>query len=143
MFCFAPLVLVGFALTMDHNALGHSHKTGDANGTVLEVQTCETGLGMDVKASTAGLYGMGLQYGLPLYKGSQWSVTALPKAGLSYTSTPRHELPMQGQFEVGAQLLVGYDAFRVGLEYWHLSNAGVHSPNIGLDMLVLQTGWRF
>lgn len=143
MFCFAPLVLLGLATTMNVNALGHTHNSTNANGEMVEVMTCEKGIGMDLKASTAGLYGLGLQYGLTVYEDLKFSVTVLPKAGLSYTDKPRKELPLTGQFEVGAQILVGYEDFRVGLEYWHLSNAGLRQPNIGLDMLVVQTGWRF
>lgn len=142
MFCFAPIVLIGMAMTMDHNVMGQ-HSSGNANGTVIEVMTCEKGPGLDVKASTAGLYGLGLQYGVTVVEVGDWSLTVLPKMGLSYSDKPRRELPMQGQFEVGAQVLVGYQAFRAGLEYWHLSNAGIQQPNIGLDMLVVQTGWRF
>jgi len=139
MFCFAPLVLLGYALT----AQTSWHHTDNVNGTVLEVQTCEKGLGLDAKASSAGLFGFGLQYGFTIFEGEKFNFTFLPKAGLSYTSVPHRELPLNGQFEVGGQFLLGYEDFRVGLEYWHLSNAGLQSPNIGLDMLVVQTGWRF
>lgn len=139
MLCLAPLVLMGYALTMQTSW----HHSENVNANMIEVQTCEKGLGMDFKASTAGLFGLGLQYGFTLVESEKFSLTFLPKAGLSYTTVPRYELPMTGQFEVGAQFLVGYEDFRVGLEYWHLSNAGLQSPNIGLDMLVVQTGWRF
>ena len=143
MFCLAPLVLLGLASTMSVNALGHSHNTTNADGIVVEAMTCEKGIGLDAKVSTAGLYGVGLQYGVTLYEEGKISLTFLTKAGLSYTDKPRKELPLQGQFEVGGQILVGYEDFKVGLEYWHLSNAGIQQPNIGLDMLVIQTGWRF
>lgn len=139
MLCLAPLVLMGYALTMQTSW----HHSENVNAHMIEVQTCEKGLGMDAKASTAGLFGLGLQYGFTLVESEKFSLTFLPKAGLSYTTVPRSELPMTGQFEVGAQFLVGYEDFRVGLEYWHLSNAGLQKPNIGLDMLVVQTGWRF
>jgi len=140
MLCFAPLVLIGYALTMEMQQTRHP---STVDGTVIEAQTCETGLGLDAKASNAGLYGLGLQYGLRLLEVGDWILTALPKAGLSYTDRPRHELPMTYQFEVGGQVLLGYDRYRVGLEYWHLSNAGLTPHNLGLDMLIIQTGWRF
>jgi hypothetical protein len=139
MLCFAPVLLLGYALTMETSW----HKTTNVDGVVIEAMTCEKGLGMDFKASTAGLYGLGLQYGLTVFEGEKFSLTFLPKAGLSYSSVQRKEIPMQGQFEVGAQFLGGYENYRMGLEYWHLSNAGLQEPNIGLDMLVIQTGWRF
>lgn len=136
--CFAPLVLIGYALTIEREP----YRTSNVNGSVIEVQSCETGIGMDVKASTAGLFGVGIQYGFTK-KINEYSITALPKVGLSYTSETRRELPMVGQFEVGAQVLLGYKQMRVGVEYWHLSNAGMKYPNIGLDMIVLQTGIVF
>lgn len=139
MLCFAPVVLLGYALTMQTA----NHKTATVDGVVLEAMTCEKGLGLDAKVSSAGLYGFGLQYGIPLVETSPITLTFLPKGGLSYTSVERKELPATAQFEVGAQFLLGYEQFRVGLEYWHLSNAGMQEPNIGLDMLIIQTGWRF
>lgn len=140
MLCLAPLVLIGYALTMEMQQTRHP---SNVDGTVLEAQTCETGLGLDAKASTAGLYGVGLQYGLRLVEYQDWTLTILPKAGLSYTEKPRHELPMQYQFEIGGQLLLGYNRYRIGVEWWHLSNAGLTPHNVGLDMLLIQTGVQF
>lgn len=136
--CWAPLVLIGYLFTMQTAW----HRTPSENGTLLEVQSCERGIGVDAKASSSGLYGLGLQYGLGSQRGD-WSVTLLPKAGLSYIDHPNPALPLRTQFEVGAQLLVGYQRFRIGVEYWHLSNAGLRAPNIGLDLLAIQTGWIF
>lgn len=140
MLCLAPLILVGYALTMHMQPV---RKPADVSAPVVEVQTCERGAGLALKASGAGLFGLSAQYGVPLYTGERASVTLSPKMGLSYASENYRELPMRGQFEVGAQLLLGWDQFRVGVEYWHLSNAGLQQPNIGLDMLIVQTGWAF
>jgi len=139
MFCLAPVILLAYALTMQTAAGTNSN----VNGYVAEVQTCSRGLGIDVKASTAGLYGLGLQYGIPIVTVHGVTLTVLPKAGLSGSSEPRRELPMGGQFEVGAQALLEYHKFVIGLEYWHLSNGGLKSPNIGLDLLLFQTGYKF
>ena len=136
----APIMLIGYALTMH---LQPVRKPADVSAPVIEVQTCERGAGLVAKASAAGLFGFGLQYGVPLYTGERASATFSPKMGLSYASENYRELPMRGQFEVGAQLLLGWNQFRVGVEYWHLSNAGLQQPNIGLDMLILQTGLVF
>lgn len=136
--CLAPLVLAGFMQTIETSW----HKTTNLDGAVLEVQTCDRGLGLEVKASSSGLYGLGMQYGFQATSGP-WSITALPKAGLSYVDHPVYELPQRTQFELGAQILVGYERFRIGVEYWHLSDAGMKQPNIGLDMVIVQTGWRF
>lgn len=138
--CLAPLLLVGHMLTIETGA--HQVKENQ-DSQMIEVQSCERGLGFDAKASINGYYGFGLQYGFGLLDVGDWTLTLQPKAGLSYVDHPVYELPQRGQFEVGGQLLLGYKNFRVGVEYWHLSNAGMTKPNIGMDFLVLQTGWRF
>lgn len=138
MLCFAPLVLVGYAMTIQTSW----HRSQNVDGGMIELQTCEKGIGFDVKASTAGLYGIGAQYGWQA-QFDKWSLTFQPKIGVSYVDHAVHELPQRLQFEVGAQLVGGYDRYRIGLEYWHLSNAGMRDPNIGVDLLVLQTGISF
>lgn len=137
--CFAPVLMLGSALTIQTP----THKTSDVDGMVYEVMTCEKGLGVGAKGSTAGLFGVDLQYGIPIFENTPITLTFIPKAGLSYTTQPRPELPMTGQFELGAQMMFGYKDFRFGAEYWHLSNAGLQQPNTGLDMIVIQTGWSF
>lgn len=137
--CLAPLILMGHMLTIE--TPWHQVKENQ-DGQVVEAMTCDKGLGFDVKASTSGFYGFGAQYGFK-WEGEAWSFTFLPKAGLSYVDHPVYELPQRTQFEVGAQALVEYKRFVMGVEYWHLSNAGMTKPNIGMDFLILQTGWRF
>ena len=136
--CFAPLLLVGYLLTVQTSW----HHTTSFDAPMGELQTCETGAGMDIKASASGLYGLGLQYGWTWHDDRR-SLTIQPKAGLSYVDHPEPALPLRTQFEVGLQLLFGYDRWRLGVEYWHLSNAGLKEPNIGLDLLVVQSGWTF
>lgn len=138
--CLAPVLLMGYAMTFQPADRRHP---SNVDGVVIEAMTCEKRLGFDVKASTAGLFGFGLQYGLPIFEETPVTLTFLPKAGLSYTTAQRRELPQTAQFEVGGQLLLGYGSYRVGLEYWHLSNAGMTQPNLGLDMIVVQTGFAF
>lgn len=138
MFCLAPLILAGQLFTV--TVPGH---VSDLNGQYVEVQTCERGVGLHAKAATNGLFAFGLHYGFKIVDADKFSITFQPKAGLSYTTVERPELPLQGQFEVGAGLVFGYDQFRVGVEYWHLSNAGLEQPNIGVDMIGITTGWRF
>lgn len=138
MLCLAPVVLLGAALTIQTAW----HRTQSVDGALLEVQTCESGLGAHVKASTAGLYAMGLHYGLTTTAGP-WSLTLSPHAGLSYADRPIDALPLRSQFELGLQVLAGYERARIGLAYWHLSNAGLREPNIGVDLLILQTGFTF
>lgn len=138
--CFIPVVLIGHMLTLQPN----STHISNVNGGQLEVQSCERGFGIHARAAPGvGLWGAGGHYGIKIYANDHWTATFLPKVGVSYSDRPYPELPMRTQFELGAQLLLGYEQVRLGIEWWHLSNAGLESPNIGLDMLVLQTGLVF
>jgi len=139
MLCFAPIVLLGFATTIETSW----HKTPNEDGTVIEIQTCDKGIGIDVKLSMSGLYGIAVQYGLQKDVGNGVTIALLPKAGASYVDHPNEALPSRTQFEVGAQLLVGYGRYRFGVEYWHMSNAGMEYPNVGQDMVIFQTGFKF
>jgi hypothetical protein len=138
--CLAPLILMGQMFTIETP----THKSQQNHDSqIIEMQTCETGLGMHAKASANGFYGMGMHYGFTLFESGKWSAVLQPKAGMSYVDHPVYELPQRTQFEVGGQLLLGYGNARVGVEYWHLSNAGMTKPNIGQDFLILSMGWRF
>ncbi len=136
--CLAPMVLIGQLFTVQTNW----HQTADVGGTMIEAQTCEAGIGAHARATTSGLYGLGLHYGFHGEWG-KYSVTFQPRAGLSATSIPRRELPSDKQFELGAQLLFGYNRARIGVDYWHLSNAGTKDPNIGVDTVGVVVGWVF
>lgn len=138
MLCLAPLVMMGYAMTVQTPW----HRTTDVSAQIIEVQSCEAGPGVHAKAAGSGLYGAGAHYGISVSQGP-WSLTLQPQAGISYVDRPVQEVPLRTQFEVGAELLVGYQTFRVAVQYWHLSNAGLQRPNVGLDLIALQTGWRF
>lgn len=129
---------MGYLFSVQVNPWQHT----DIQERYVEVQTCETGVGLHAKATLAGLYGAGLQYGFTADFG-KFSLTFQPKAGISYADRPFPELPMRTQFEIGGGLLVGYQKYRVGVEYWHLSNAGLRDPNIGLDMVGVTLGRTF
>ena len=137
--CLAPLVLIGYLFTLQV----HATQTSNMNAPVLDLQSCETGWGVHAKASTSGLYAVGGQYGWTWQPVASWSVTLQPRAGVSYVDHPVEALPLRTQFELGTQLLLGYDRWRVGVEYWHLSNAGLRQPNTGLDLLEVLTGIVF
>jgi hypothetical protein len=140
MFCLAPVILMGYLFTMQPN---QAH-VSNVDGAMVEMQSCEKGLGAHARIQFAGLYSAGLHYGFQ-YRSDDGltTVTFQPRAGLSYSSIPRWELPAEKQFELGAQLMFGYGQWRVGLDYWHLSNAGLKEPNIGIDMIGIVTGWSF
>jgi hypothetical protein len=136
--CLAPVILLGYLFTVQTAW----HKTETFDAPTMEVQTCETGLGAAANVSTSGLFGFVAQYGFQ-WRESDWSLTLQPKAGMSHAMQPVYELPAQTQFQLGLGLLAGYKSFRVGVEYQHLSNAGMASPNIGLDLIAVQSGWAF
>lgn len=136
--CVAPVILLGYLLTVQ--TAWHHTTTMDA--PMLEVQTCETGLGAAVNVSASGLFGAVAQYGWQ-WQAGDWSATIQPKVGMSHAMRQVYELPAQTQFQVGLGLLFGYQSWRIGIEYQHLSNAGLASPNIGLDLIAMQSGWAF
>lgn len=138
MFCVEPLLLAGYLFTVQPN---RTHVT-DADGGVVQVQSCAQGLGLHAKAATAGLYAGGIHYGFTGRVGD-WSATVQPFVGVSYADHPVRELPQRTQFECGATVLLGYGQARVAVEYWHLSNAGMARPNIGLDLVAVSGGWVF
>ena len=138
----APVALVGYAMATDFHFNTTKHETSISDSVSVGLMTSETGLGAGVKATSNGLYGIDLQYGLT-WKGEQWSLSFIPKLGFSATSNPVKELPQDVQFGLGAQVLVGYGKARMGLELWHLSNAGVTAPNIGLNLPIIQVGYAF
>lgn len=141
--CLAPVLLLGSLMTSQVTThVSPETKRSTGSGVLAEVMTCDTGLGLDAKASTNGLYAVDLQYGLKLTRGN-FSLAFIPKGGVSYADHEVKELPQQTQFSVGAQLLGSYKDFNVGVELWHLSNAGMTDRNVGLNMIALQTGWRF
>lgn len=138
MMCLAPLLLLGYALTLTQPG----YHPPEQNGVMVEAQTCEVGLGAHVKGVSSGMYGAGLHYGLG---GSQgvWSATVQPSAGLSYVDHPVAYLPMRTQFEIGVALILGYEAHRVAVGWWHLSNAGLEMPNPGVNLLAISIGHTF
>ena len=138
MLCLAPMLLIGLLSTIQTSW----HRTASHDGVLVEAQTCETGLGLHAKAASSGLYAIGTHYGFS-WRDGNWSATVQPHAGLSYADHPVRALPLRSQFEVGASVHLGYQSWRVGLSYWHLSNAGLRQPNTGLDLLAIQTGWTF
>ena len=138
MSCVTPVILLGYLLTVQTSW----HHTTTMDAPMLEVQTCETGVGAAVNVSASGLAGLVGQYGWQ-WRAGDWSATIQPKAGFSHAMQPVYELPSQTQFQLGMGLLAGYQHWRIGLEYQHLSNAGLAQPNIGLDLIAVQSGWAF
>ncbi len=147
--CLAPVVLAGYLASTDFHFKSTKHQTTVENAAMVEVMTCDKGWGLDAKMATNGLYGAGVQYGFKFEPAQDFSVSFIPKLGVSYTDRPRVELPQQTQFGLGGQVLFGYKDARLGVELWHLSNGkslGMNydsAPNIGLNLVAIQFGWVF
>lgn len=144
--CLAPILFAGYAMGVS-SLLGQDDSHPSA--PLVEVQTCQRGLGAYTNATTNGLYAGGAQYGLTVYD-EAFTVTLTPHAGLSYADHPVHALPSRTQFDVGIGAYAGFGRFVSGVTYSHWSNGGhvVHSGyeaqhNHGLDRLELKLGVTF
>jgi hypothetical protein len=118
--CWAPVLLAGYLMSTDFHFNASKHKSTVEDASVVSMQTCDRGWGLEAKAATNGLYGASLQYGTKFDFGSHYSVTVIPKFGVSYADHPVLELPQRTQFGLGSQVLFGYQQYRVGVELWHL-----------------------
>jgi hypothetical protein len=151
--CLAPVVMVGYLMGTDFHFKSSHRDTTVPDAGFIELQSCDRGFGVDGKASSAGLYGVDLQYGFQWAPTEDTTITLTPKVGISYADHPIKELPQRTQFGLGGAVTVGYHRFRVGVELWHLSNGkdlgmavsekAKHEPNIGLNMLAVTAGWVF
>ena len=145
--CFIPIVLAGAMLPFSTDY----HTSHLDHSPMLEVHTCNTGLGLHARAARNGLYTAGIDYGFTKeYKGFEFS--AIPQVGLSYIDHPSTNLPARAQYEVGAQAMVCYDHYCSAVGYLHMSNGRAMgmcwsgdncSPNVGEDVVTLTTGVRF
>ena len=147
--CLTPVLLIGMLSTVElHSHVSKQTQQTAGHGAMLEVLTCAQGLGMGLKTSSNGLHAIEGIYGMQRQLGA-FSVGLIPKIGASFTSHEVKELPQEVQFSLGLQFLLGYERLRVGLEYWHMSNGSAlglnvsDKPNIGLDLVSIQTGFSF
>ena len=131
-------MLAGYLFTLHPNA---AHVT-KLDAPVVEVQTCEQGLGLGIKAATSGVVSLHTQYGWTKDL-TPFSLTLTPKLGVGFLDNPVPELSSTTNVSLGFQVLAGYRAARVGVEYLHQSNAGLGTVNTGLDMLLVMAGWGF
>ena len=139
MFCFAPVILAGYLFTLHPNP---SHVTS-VNDPLLEVQTCQTGPGLDAKATASGMGSLQGQYGVEILDRGPWSWIVTPKAGGAILPQHVQELTSTVNFSLGLQNTIRYDRGSVALEYWHQSNAHLGATNAGLDMIAIMGGWLF
>lgn len=138
MFCLEPLIMAGYLFMANPNRVNGAN----LNAPMLEVQSCERGVGVGLKAAQSGVYALEAQYGFQLKLGSL-SIGLVPKAGVGYQDVLTLEQQSKTNFSLGTQVLLGYDHYRIGAEWWHISNAGTGERNAGLDMFAITAGWAF
>lgn len=138
MLCFAPIVLLGALTTLHPN----SFHTSSFDGSVLEVQSCEEGLGVNLKAADSGIYSGTIQYGM-FHRTGDWSFGLTPNLGGGVIDHHVPELSTRVNFSLGLQVSAGYRDGRVAVEYWHQSNANTGLHNAGLDLIAIMGGWVF
>ena len=129
-----PEISSGYVETLQPN----KWHTSDVSGPFFAFQSSPDGLGINAKAvPMQGLYALGAQYGFRI---PDTPITITPSAGLAYSSEPRRELPLRTPFSLGLNIGTQLGPGRLSAEYWHLSNAGLKQPNIGLDNLAVMYG---
>lgn len=137
--CLTPVILIGALLTVNTSW----HKTTNMDGPVAEIQTCRTGLGAHARAAGSGLYAAGIHYGAEVIAWNGFAFTLQPRFGASYADHAVPELPLRTQFEVGVSAMLTYRQAVISVDYWHLSNAGLRQPNVGLDLIGVMGGVSF
>jgi hypothetical protein len=147
MLCLTPIILIGAMLPISTDW----HTSQLDHSPMLELHTCNTGLGLHARAARNGLYTAGVDYGFTReYKGFEFSV--MPQTGLSYVDHPSANLPARTQYELGVQAMVCYDHYCSALGYLHMSNGRALGmcwsgeqcrPNRGEDMITVLVGMRF
>src|SRR5438067_4072773 len=136
--CLAPVILAGYLLTIQTSW----HHTTNFDGPMLEAQTGETGAALNLRVAASGVSSLGVQYGWQMARG-EWSLTLQPLVGVGLIDRHIRELSSEVNFSLGAQVMAGYESYRLSFGYWHVSNAGLGSKDGGLDLLALQTGFSF
>jgi Lipid A 3-O-deacylase (PagL) len=141
MMCLAPLLLVGYAWTVQTDW----HRSADRDAPYVQLQSCKTGLGVHAKASAAPWGAGGLHYGFTWEPVREVELTVQPQVGLSYfNSVQRGEYRQIGRFELGLAVMASWRRAHVSVEYTHLSNGEGWKPtNVGMDLVAVQTGWRW
>lgn len=140
MLCLVPLLIVGYAQTIQTNW----HTSHDISGVYAEVQTCREGLGGRT-AFAQDWVQIGPQYGLSVSLGGSWSMTWQVHGGLGYSNTI-HPSGVRAvtKWNGGVSFLIHYGSYNLAVGYDHMSNGrGVDPTNSGQDMVSLGMGYTF
>lgn len=145
--CLLPLILMGYALPVSTPL----HPAGVTGSPIVEVRTCNTGLGAFGKI-TKDVSMAGLQYGFS--KDVQHvTYTVTPQLGLSFSDNIK-SLPCDEQYMLGLELGIAYKGFLSKVSYSHMSdgralglcpdnNKTCSKPNLGIDLIAITTGFEF
>ena len=139
MLCFSPMLglLALFSIQTGW------HSSPDVGSVELQARTCESGAQLMGKVSPAGYYHAEIGYGFTKQVNEDWRVSVIPGAGVSYVDHPNPNLPLRTQFALSLAGMVSYRSVGLHVEYGHDSNAGLRSPNVGMDFFKVGLTWRF
>lgn len=141
LFCLAPLVLAGYAQTVQTSW----HHSASLSGPSAEVQSCREGLGMRV-AFGAEWVQVGPQVGYTLPLGDDWALTLQAHGGLGYSNThhPHTGIRQVTKWNGGVALLLSVDRYHVKVGYDHMSNGrGADPTNAGQELVTVGAGVHF
>ena len=141
MLCLAPLLLLGYAHTIETSW----HHSASLSGAYVEVQTCKDGLGARVAFSSDWVQ-LGPQFGYTWMLGDDWSMTAQAHGGIGYSNTfhPLTDVRQVTKWNGGIGLLLNVDRYSLKIGYDHMSNGRGYAPtNAGQDMWTIGVGLSF
>lgn len=139
--CFAPLVLAGYAGTIQTSW----HTSADISGPYAEIQSCKDGLGLRLAAGEKWVQ-VGPQLGYTVKLGGPWSITGQAFGGLGYSNThhPVTGIRQVTKWNGGLAVMLNYGAWSVRGAYSHSSNGrGIDPTNHGQDQYLISAGYTF
>lgn len=139
MFCLLPLLLIGYAQSID-TPWHHNRGIG---GAYAEVQTCKEGLGARIAGSNQWIQ-VGPQYGHTITLTESLSLTAQIHGGLGYSNTHYDNHRQITLYNGGVAILLSYQSYSVKIGVDHMSNGrGFVETNRGQDMATFALGKEF
>ena len=142
-----PVLLIGYVTLF--GGIG-SYAPPD-NTTQVELRSSLQGPGLYVNGTPSGLVSGGVQWGFNTIIDRDVVLSFIPHLGVSHATEQVHALPSYTQFDVGGGLYTSYEHLVIGIKLSHWSNGNylfnwsdsAGRQNVGINMAVLQLGWRF
>lgn len=141
LFCLAPLILAGYAGTIQTDW----HTSSDISGPYVEAQTCTDGFGARLAFSEKWVQ-VGPQFGYTILLSDDWSITFQAHGGLGYSNThhPDTGIRQITKWNGGLAVLLSIDRYSVKVGYDHMSNGrGIDPTNAGQDQWSVGVGYSF